>query len=65
MVDSIEQHIMAGVFVCVEVLRLSQPNGIMSIFIWVLQFFQEYFTYIEPIIHQRWAKTGEPGEETT
>ena len=21
--------------------------------------FQEYFTYIEPIVHQRWAKTGE------
>ena len=25
--------------------------------------FQEYFTYIEPIVHQRWAKTGEPGEK--
>ena len=24
---------------------------------------EDYFTYIEPIIHQRWAKTGEPGEE--
>ena len=23
--------------------------------------FQEYFTYIELIVHQRWAKTGEPG----
>ena len=32
--------------------------------IWVLQPFQEYFTYIEPIIHQRWAKTGEPGGKT-
>ena len=32
-------------------------------FIWVLQPFQEYFTYINPIIHQRWAKTGEPGEK--
>ena len=32
-------------------------------FIWVLWPFQEYFTYIEPIIHQRWAKTGEPGEK--
>ena len=32
-------------------------------FIWVLRPFQEYFTYIEPIVHQRWAKTGEPGEK--
>ena len=31
-------------------------------FIWVLRLFQEYFTYIEPIVHQRWAKTREPGE---
>ena len=30
---------------------------------WVLRPFQEYFTYIEPIVHQRWAKTGEPGEK--
>ena len=27
--------------------------------IWVLRPFQEYFTYIEPIVHRRWAKTGE------
>ena len=25
--------------------------------------FQEYFTYIEPIVHRRWAKIGEPGEK--
>ena len=25
--------------------------------------FQEYFTYVEPISHQRWAKTGEPREK--
>ena len=31
-------------------------------FICVLQPFQEYFTHIELIIHQRWAKTGERGE---
>ena len=30
---------------------------------WVLQPFQVYFTYIEPIVHQMWAKTGEPGEK--
>ena len=30
--------------------------------IWVLWPFQEYFTYIEPIVHQRWVKTREPGE---
>ena len=28
--------------------------------IWVLRPFQEYFAYIEPIINQRWAKTGVP-----
>ena len=27
-----------------------------------LQPFQEYFTYIEPIVHQSWVKTGEPGQ---
>ena len=26
--------------------------------------FQEYFTYIGPIVHQRWAKTGEAGENS-
>ena len=31
--------------------------------IWVLRPFQEYFTYIKPIAHQRWAKTREPGEK--
>ena len=25
--------------------------------------FQEYFTYIEPIVHQRWTKTREPGKK--
>ena len=36
---------------------------IFYFFIWVLGPFQEYFTYIEPIIHQRWPKTREPGEK--
>ena len=31
--------------------------------IWVLWPFQEYFTYVELIIHQRWAKTEEPEEK--
>ena len=31
--------------------------------IWVLRPFQEYFTYIEPIVNQRWGKTGVPGEK--
>ena len=31
--------------------------------IWVLCPFQEYFTYIKPIVHQRWAKIGVPGEK--
>ena len=31
--------------------------------VWVLRPFQEYFTYIEPIVNQRWARTGVPGEK--
>ena len=31
--------------------------------IWVLRPFQEYRTYIEPIVNQRWAKTGVFGEK--
>ena len=34
-------------------------------FIWVLRPFQEYFTYIEPMVHPRWVKTGEPREKNT
>ena len=30
-------------------------------FIWILWPFQEYFSYIEPIVYQRRAKTEEPG----
>ena len=36
----------------------------MLFFIWALQPFQEYFTYIEPITYQSWAKTGEHGGKT-
>ena len=38
---------------------------IIKIKIWVLRSFQEHFTYacIEPIVNQRWAKTGVPGEK--
>ena len=32
--------------------------------IWILQPFQEYFTHIEPTVHQRWAKTGVFEEKT-
>ena len=45
---------------------LQSYNGVDFFFfflIWVLRPFQEYFTYIEPIVHRRWAKTGEPGEK--
>ena len=40
--------------------------GMLSFFfflIWVLRPFQEYFTYIKPIVNQRWGKTGVPGEK--
>ena len=46
---------------------LNQPEHqfflFLFFFIWVLRPFQEYFTYIKPIVHRRWAKTGEPGEK--
>ena len=35
---------------------------LLFFFIWVLQPFQEYFTYIEPVIHQMWVKTREHRE---
>ena len=41
---------------------VSLPNFFFFFFIWVLQSFQEYFTYIKPIVNQRWGKTGVPGE---
>ena len=36
----------------------------MKINIWVLQPIQEYCTYIEPVVNQRWAKTGVPREKS-
>ena len=41
---------------------LGNIGRILHFFIWVLWPFQEYFTYIEPIIHQRWVKAREPGK---
>ena len=47
--------------------RTSALNGGFFFFffflIWVLWPFQEYFTDIELTVHQRWAKTGGPGEK--
>ena len=37
---------------------------LLILLIWVLRPFQEYSTYIEPIVHHSWGKTGEPGENT-
>lgn len=34
-----------------------------NIFYWVLRFFQEYFTYIKSIVHQKWVKTSVQGEK--
>ena len=34
-----------------------------SFFFFILWPFQKFFTYIKPIVHQRWAKTGESGEK--
>ena len=50
-------------------MKTSLHMGFLFIFIFFfffdLQPFQEYmyFTYIEPIIHQRWVKTGELREK--
>ena len=38
-----------------------EPLALFFFSILVLRPFQEYFTYIEPIVHQRCAKTGELG----
>ena len=32
--------------------------------IWFLQPFQEYFTYIKPIVNQSWVKSSVSGEKT-
>ena len=34
-----------------------------KISIWILRPFKKYCTYIEPIVNQRWAKTGVSGEK--
>ena len=49
-------HVQAGLDLC-------HSHIFFFFLIWVLRPFQEYFTYIEPIVHRRWAKTGEPGEK--
>ena len=46
-----------------DVLRFERQGQQVRFLIWVLRPFQEYFTYIEPIVHQRWAKTGGHGEK--
>ena len=47
-------------YIYVYILRVK--NDYFFFFFFVLRPFQEYFIYIELIVHQRWAKTGEPGE---
>ena len=41
----------------------SREESKSKVNIWVLRPFQEYFTYIEPIVNHRLAKTGVPGEK--
>ena len=38
-------------------------QGRKKLNIWVLRPFQENFSYIEPTVNQRWAKTGGPREK--
>ena len=52
-----------GIFIEIMLTFLGNLYQWMIFLIWVLRPFQEYFTYIEPIVHRRWAKTGEPGEK--
>ena len=48
----------------IKMLSATVVNDFLFFFlIWVLRPFQECFTYIEPIVHRRWAKTGEPREK--
>ena len=47
-----------SIWICMN--NLDQVIFFFFFLIWVLWPFQEYFTYIETILHQRWAKTGEP-----
>ena len=47
----------------VTILYFISFGSLYTLNIWVLRPFQEYSTYIEPIINQRWAKTGVPGEK--
>ena len=47
------------------ILTVKPINGIFFFFfflIWVLRPFQKYFTYMELILHQRWAKPENSGE---
>ena len=46
-----------------SVIKLWMKQTDFFFLVWVLWPFQEHFTYIKSIIHQRWAKTGEPGEK--
>ena len=53
--------------VCGQVIKFDNATTLIYLnkdkiffFIWVLRPFQEYFTYIEPIVHRRWAKTEYP-----
>ena len=41
----------------------SREESKSKVKIWVLRPFQKYFTYIEPIVNHRLAKTGVPGEK--
>ena len=41
----------------IKLVKIDLAVFIFFFFNWVLRPFQEYITYIEPIVHQRWAKT--------
>ena len=46
-------------------LKMYVVKHLFFFLIWVLRPFQEYFTYIEPIVHQRWAKNRRTRRKTT
>ena len=52
--------ILVSIYLCTD---CQHVEIIFFFLIWVLRPFKEYFTYIELIVHQRWVKTGEPGEK--
>ena len=49
-----------SLFYAIKLTNCARNDAFLCVFLFG---FQEYFTYIEPIVHQSWTKTGEHGEK--